>query len=400
MRYVCFTIVLLAALRTVEPVRAQLAVPVKRNYAVLQGVRGNGLRGDYYNGTNFEEKVLSRTDKQVNFYLFRKSPGPGVYAEDYSVRWTGKLLAPVTGTYKIIVHVDDGVRLWLGGKLLINDWNIQEEVVREAGIELKAGHYYKLKLEYYNGPVTTIIKLAWECPKDVVRVLGLPVYTPEEIIPQRYLFSQPVPLLVYQPVPAVVQLAPKATSKITSASLRTSSAQVKKAASTLPEPVPSVTGILPVVIYKPKRATASRLPTNNAPETPIVATPREDTWDSLETDKAMVLENVFFAQSKSVLLPESVPELDRLVKLLQKFSYLYINIAGHTDNLGSYRLKKRLSIKRALVVADYLQQHGIAGNRITTQGYADRRPITGNATETERAKNRRVEFIVSANKME
>ena len=74
---------------------------------------GNGLRGDYYNGTNFQELAHSRIDKEINFYYTKQSPAPGVRGEYYSIRWTGNLYAPVTGTYKLNVRVDDGVRVWL-----------------------------------------------------------------------------------------------------------------------------------------------------------------------------------------------------------------------------------------------------------------------------------------------
>ncbi len=71
-------------------------------------------------------------------------------------------------------------------------------------------------------------------------------------------------------------------------------------------------------------------------------------------------------------------------------------MAGHTDNVGDARLNLALSEHRALVVTHYLQRKGVAEGRIKAQGYGGTRPIAPNTTETERAKNRRVEFVVDS----
>ncbi len=71
-----------------------------------------------------------------------------------------------------------------------------------------------------------------------------------------------------------------------------------------------------------------------------------------------------------------------------------IEIAGHTDSVGSEMYNLRLSEARANAVRDYLIQHGISPDRLIAKGYGESRPIAPNTTREGRAKNRRVEFTV------
>jgi hypothetical protein len=71
-----------------------------------------------------------------------------------------------------------------------------------------------------------------------------------------------------------------------------------------------------------------------------------------------------------------------------------IEVTGHTDSVGSRESNRALSEQRARSVAIYLMQHGVVANRIETVGYGDTRPLAANDTETNRARNRRIEFRV------
>ena len=75
-----------------------------------------GLTGTYYKGAHFEERVLTRTDASINFNWDNEEPAPGVPQENFSVRWTGFIKAPVTGTYTFQITTDDGMRVWLGSQ--------------------------------------------------------------------------------------------------------------------------------------------------------------------------------------------------------------------------------------------------------------------------------------------
>jgi len=108
----------------------------------------------------------------------------------------------------------------------------------------------------------------------------------------------------------------------------------------------------------------------------------------------IVVENILFNSGKATLKAESYSELNKLVRLLLENSSVRIEVSGHTDNVGSASLNKRLSRSRAESVKNYLQSHGVAADRIEFEGYGFDRPIAPNDTPEGRAANRRVEIEV------
>ena len=114
--------------------------------------------------------------------------------------------------------------------------------------------------------------------------------------------------------------------------------------------------------------------------------------EEAEADGAIVLRNVFFATGSDALLDLSTEELDRLVSLLEGQPAVDVEIAGHTDNVGSEADNQRLSERRAASVKRYLEQQGIAADRIRSIGYGESRPVATNDTEAGRASNRRTTF--------
>ncbi len=108
----------------------------------------------------------------------------------------------------------------------------------------------------------------------------------------------------------------------------------------------------------------------------------------------LVLHNVFFETNSSVLLPESYPELNRVIDLLNKNPELHILISGHTDSIGTKEHNQILSKQRAGSVAAYFAANNIDSNRIETRGFGEEKPLDTNHTESGRAKNRRVEITI------
>ena len=108
----------------------------------------------------------------------------------------------------------------------------------------------------------------------------------------------------------------------------------------------------------------------------------------------IVLNNIFFASGKYELNPSSYAELNRLIQLLNQYSTLRIEIAGHTDNLGDATANTQLSEKRAQAVVSYLVSKGIAKNRLEGKGYGSSAPVAPNTTEEGRQQNRRIEFKI------
>lgn len=112
--------------------------------------------------------------------------------------------------------------------------------------------------------------------------------------------------------------------------------------------------------------------------------------------QTMVLNNLFFNQSKYDILPASFPELNRIIELMQDYPAMEVTIEGHTDGSDdNMLLNVKLSQDRANEVKKYFVATGrIDAKRIQTKGWGQSKPIASNATEETRKKNRRVEFTI------
>ena len=84
--------------------------------------------------------------------------------DNFSIRWTGKLKAPTTGTYTLGVKMDDGARLWVDGKLISDAWNTGPARVSSSKINLKAGQIVNIKLEYFEATGFASCQLVWSPP--------------------------------------------------------------------------------------------------------------------------------------------------------------------------------------------------------------------------------------------
>ncbi len=103
---------------------------------------------------------------------------------------------------------------------------------------------------------------------------------------------------------------------------------------------------------------------------------------------------VFFEFDKSDLQSASAPELNHAIEMMRAVPTMKVEIAGYSDSIGTLQHNMDLSLRRANAVRDFMIHAGIAGQRVTTQGYGPNSPIATNTTEEGRAENRRVEFVV------
>jgi PA14 domain len=92
------------------------------------------------------------------------------------VRWTGEVKADHSQIYTFSTVSNDGVRLWVGGTLVINNWTDHPPTENVGTISLQAGQWYALTLEYYEGAGTSVISLSYASPS-----------TPKQIIPGDHL---------------------------------------------------------------------------------------------------------------------------------------------------------------------------------------------------------------------
>ncbi|HRZ42344.1 MAG TPA: glycoside hydrolase family 3 N-terminal domain-containing protein [Bacteroidales bacterium] len=128
------------------------------------GTTKPGVLGTYFNNPHLEGKaVLQRSDSQIDFSWTLFSPDPEKLPYDwYSVRWAAKLRAPASGTVQIGITGDDGYRLWLDGKLIIDNWRKQTHRTLTVPVKLEKGKMYDLKLEYYETSGNARIRLVWD----------------------------------------------------------------------------------------------------------------------------------------------------------------------------------------------------------------------------------------------
>lgn len=106
--------------------------------------------------------------------------------------------------------------------------------------------------------------------------------------------------------------------------------------------------------------------------------------------RRFTLDEIYFQKGSDIVQPKSIPEIDRLFKVLDEHKNISIQIEGHTDNVGDKQALIDLSLKRAKAIGAYLVAKGIDKKRIKVKGYGDTLALNANTTEQEREKNRRV----------
>jgi outer membrane protein OmpA-like peptidoglycan-associated protein/tetratricopeptide (TPR) repeat protein len=108
-----------------------------------------------------------------------------------------------------------------------------------------------------------------------------------------------------------------------------------------------------------------------------------------------VFTQVLFESSSYALLPASLPELNKLVLILEENPSMHIQISGHTDNIGKDADNLTLSTNRAKAIVQYLSSKGIATERLSYKGFGSTEPIATNETAAGRALNRRTSFTIT-----
>jgi len=123
-------------------------------------LNGAGLTGQYFHNADFTGLAAERTEAVVHSWG-TAAPAPGVHADSFSVRWFGQIEAEYTENYTFRTVNDDGVRLWVDGQLLIDDWAPQATRIETGTIALEAGKRYDIRLEYFDNAGSAQIRLQW-----------------------------------------------------------------------------------------------------------------------------------------------------------------------------------------------------------------------------------------------
>jgi len=134
-----------------------------------------GLKGDFYDGRNFEKWIISGGNKTINFHYYLEMNQRLSHEQNFSARWKGFLLAPKDGNYTIFLVVDDGARLFIDETPVIDAWYDSDSVEFNKKIFLSKGPH-TIRLEYYNHNWGIALRLFWR-----------PEGGKKEIIPAYYL---------------------------------------------------------------------------------------------------------------------------------------------------------------------------------------------------------------------
>ncbi|HEX8206158.1 MAG TPA: PA14 domain-containing protein [Solirubrobacteraceae bacterium] len=160
-----------------------------------------GLKAEYFDYTDLTGEVAERLDQTIDFDWDSTEPVPGV-GDTFSVRWTGVVTAEHDETYTFITKTDDGVRLWVDGELLVDDWNMHAASEKSGQVELEAGQPVDIRMEYFDGVKHALAKLYWRSAsvdRQIVPASALAPEAPGDVV------SVDIPKI--GGVPAVVQPA-------------------------------------------------------------------------------------------------------------------------------------------------------------------------------------------------
>ena len=125
----------------------------------------DGLTAQFYNNDSLTGIPVG-TEKYDNIcFKWETGPVKGLGRDHYSVRWTGTLVAPATGSFEFLLSGDDGYRFYLDDKNLIDAWGKKNLTSQTCKINLKAGQKYKLRVELYNNMYNAFASLRWTVPR-------------------------------------------------------------------------------------------------------------------------------------------------------------------------------------------------------------------------------------------
>lgn len=352
------------------------------------GLTQKGLMAEYFDGTNFDRFVSAEYVDNIDDSWHDLPPVVGIDPHNCSIRWTGKLRPEKSGTYLFSAQVDDGIRVWIDDKLIINQWELNDVGVFVGKVELVSDTYYNLKVEYFNALLEGEIRLLWDIEKTKEEkswyetIFG--VEYNYSVITSDYYFKPDRPLT------KTIVVENKSTfNKVVKKK------QAKKAPSEVEKNV---------IVGQAKSKTKVRenIPVKLSKETSVKDVVQMPTQQVKQVVEIMTTElaekyiprDVQFERSKAIILASSTKELKIFTKFLQDNPKVEVTIEGHTENVGDVVENQELSERRAQKVASFFVDQGISTKRLKTVGYGGARPLKIPKKGEYCPQNRRVEFIL------
>lgn len=157
------------------PGTARALIPTSALFPAPAG--GTGLSAEYFDGLDFTGRRLVGVDPVIDFHWRLGSPHPSMDPDDFSIRWTGFLVPRHTETYTLTTVSDDGVRLWVDGRPIIDDWTVRGTQERSGSIALTADRRVPVRLEYFDRVALARLSLYWQSPSQ-----------PRDLVPQSCLY--------------------------------------------------------------------------------------------------------------------------------------------------------------------------------------------------------------------
>lgn len=154
-----------------------LAANTKIDFAIAPN--GDGLLGYYFNNLDFTSLAFTRIDPIINFSWAYGTPDSRLSSDTFSVRWKGIIIPKYSQSYTFYALTDDGVRLWVNGVLIIDNWRTQVQTEKTGTITLTEGKRYDIRMDYFENLGGATAQLRWSSSSQV-----------KEIIPKVRLFSK------------------------------------------------------------------------------------------------------------------------------------------------------------------------------------------------------------------
>lgn len=144
-----------------------ITIPSQYLSCTFNGKKHNGLAAEYFSNINLSgDAVIKKVDENMQFGWTLFSPDPKLAFDCYSIRWTGILTAPESGTFQIGVEGNDGYRLYINNIPLIENWNKVSYGTKTVDYTFEKGKSYDIRIDYFESSGTARFRLVWNCGAD------------------------------------------------------------------------------------------------------------------------------------------------------------------------------------------------------------------------------------------